>query len=50
VLRAQQVIGHTSLKMTGNYLHPGQDFSDVLAIQGELFTGKTDTPVDEGGA
>jgi len=39
VLRAQQVIGHTSLKMTGTYLHPGQDFSDVLAIQGELFGG-----------
>jgi integrase len=37
VLRAQQVIGHTSLKMTETYLHPGQDFSDVLTIQGELF-------------
>jgi integrase len=36
-LRAQQVIGHTSLKMTANYLHPGQDFSDVLRITGELF-------------
>ena len=23
VLRAQHMIGHTSLKMTGNYLHPG---------------------------
>lgn len=40
VLRAQQLIGHTSLKMTTNYLHPGQDFSDVLAVQGELFDEK----------
>jgi integrase len=37
-LRVQQLIGHTSLKMTANYLHPGQDFSDVLAITGELFS------------
>ena len=36
-LRVQQLIGHTSLKMTENYLHPGQDFSDVLAITGGLF-------------
>ena len=36
-LRAQQVIGHTSLKMTANYLHTGQNFSDVLKITGELF-------------
>ncbi len=39
-LRVQQLIGHTSLKMTANYLHPGQDFSDVLAVQGELFNEK----------
>ena len=39
-LRAQQIIGHTSLKMTANYLHPGQDFSDVLKITGELFGEK----------
>jgi integrase len=50
VLRAQQVIGHTSLKMTENYLHPGQDFSDVLAIQGELFSGKAGAPVEVGEA
>ena len=36
-LRVQSLIGHTSLKMTENYLHAGEDFSDVLAIQGELF-------------
>ena len=36
-LRVQQLIGHSSLKMTENYLHPGQDFSDVLAVLGELF-------------
>jgi integrase len=40
VLRAQSVIGHTSLRMTETYLHPGQDFSDVLAITGELFRGE----------
>ena len=37
-LRAQQVIGHTSLRMTSNYLHSGQDFSDVLTITDSLFT------------
>ena len=36
-LRAQQVIGHTSLRMTGNYLHAGQDFSDVLAVTDRVF-------------
>ena len=36
-LRVQQLIGHTSLRMTENYLHPGQDFSDVLAVTGGLF-------------
>ena len=40
-LRAQQVIGHTSLKMTENYLHPGEDFSDVLAITASLFDAET---------
>jgi integrase len=39
-LRAQQVIGHTSLKMTQNYLHPGEDFSDVLTITSPLFVKK----------
>jgi integrase len=36
-LRAQQVIGHTSLKMTANYLHTGEDFSDVMAITDDIF-------------
>ena len=44
-LRVQQLIGHTSLKMTANYLHPGQDFSDVLAITGELFNDKEAAPL-----
>ena len=37
-LRAQQVIGHTTLRMTSNYLHAGHDFDDVLAITEPLFS------------
>ena len=36
-LRAQQVIGHASLKMPASYLHTGEDFSDVLAITDGIF-------------
>lgn len=37
LLRVQQTIGHTSLKMTENYLHSGEDYSDILKITDGLF-------------
>ena len=46
-LRAQQIIGHTSLKMTQTYLHAGEDFSDVLAITDGLFAAKGETDAKE---
>jgi integrase len=39
VLRVQTLIGHTSLKMTENYLHANDDFKDMLAITAPLLQG-----------